>query len=186
VAYQVTIAAVGDLTQPRSQPIEAVDGRYEAWEDREKITLEVEENEQLSSVLERAGREFQVPLGPSGRYHYLFQIAFFEEGEPGGFRDALSALTLVDDDGRAIWNVHDFELVPYDQIVRSASGSARTGSCWASRQILRAWLRLGIVQKHGTPLRAAELTWQPTPGPLLSGCSRSGYGNRRRTSRRVV
>ena len=99
------------------------------WGERQQIELEVEDSESLRAVKNRALAEFGLPVPDwaadlSGAYPFVsFDGDAHEDGRPW----LHTTLALVDDQGRAVWGVHDFGLVPYAQLVASAHAGVVRG-----------------------------------------------------------
>lgn len=100
------------------------------WEERRRVTIAVEDDESLASILDRAAQELDVfenddwNLGyGTGRF-----VALRDDASPVPLTHRLVRfVTLVDDDGRAIWGVTDFEDVSYGQIRAAAEAGALVG-----------------------------------------------------------
>jgi hypothetical protein len=122
----IKVALVADRTLPfRDSAFPAWDT---PWQERPSIDLEVKENERLGEVIRRALEAFEVPLPDwTTSYANAVDIAFHDQRYPRGFGKAVYGLTLVDERGRAVWSIWDFEFVPYDQIVRSEEAGILPG-----------------------------------------------------------
>lgn len=98
------------------------------WEERIQTTVEVEEDETLGDVLALAAQEFGLvsawdgPLAESFAWVGLY-LPDHDHGVPVR---QLSAVTLADKQGRAVWNVY-FKEVTYAQLLWSAEAGALEG-----------------------------------------------------------
>jgi hypothetical protein len=121
VPQKIAVALIGNPAAPGA-PIPEGDWTI-AWDERQKIELEVEDNASLGFVVDRALSEFGVVLGEEVIAAYVVDLALQDEAD----RVQVWDMTLVDDEGRAIWTAHDLRLIPYSQLVQSADAGAIRG-----------------------------------------------------------
>jgi hypothetical protein len=116
---------VGD---PKSPPPGAADWDL-PWEERPKTTLEVDDETTLAEILDRAGEAFGAePFMPLVPISEIVHWIAFEDGSGRPLRDrARSSLTLLDEDDRAVWGVHNWAAVPFGQLDRSAKAGMLRG-----------------------------------------------------------
>lgn len=118
----VTVALVGDADTGLINEAEWERG----WEDRQKLELEVEDDESLASLLGRALEAFGAPLPDYARSYaaaYPFVGFHQDEARPR----VSSSVDVVDDRGRVVWNVYDFDAIPFSQLQRSAEAGTIAG-----------------------------------------------------------
>jgi hypothetical protein len=101
--------------------------RTRDWDDREKVELEVADDETLSAILSRAGTKLGVKPydGKSGAPAPTFFAQYSEEGDRQ-FTGLTPALNLVDDQGRVRWGVM-YDGVTYGDLVRATEAQAIAG-----------------------------------------------------------
>lgn len=122
----VTIALVGDPTQPQLGVQGAGFENFDLpYDNLPKTELAVDADEALSSILQRAARRFEVatptddPFTPSWVAFYRPQ----DDQAYSGHHD--TTVTLVDDAGRAVWNVYFMEpTVTFSALVDSHRAGA--------------------------------------------------------------
>jgi len=124
MVHRVTVALVGD---PKSPPPGMADLEL-AWEVRPQIELDVESEESLASILDRAGAEFgAVPFQPGGQpSDDAFWIALAQPSHQPLWELLQSELTVLDEHGEALW-VADWKTVQYDQLQRSVDAGVIAG-----------------------------------------------------------
>jgi hypothetical protein len=137
MATRVTVAVLGDRNDPfetwgASMPEEDFARSYA---EREKIELDVEDSELLIDVLGRAAAELGID-GPQWSRDPRDGIAFVsfyvpedeDRYERSPYRHfGTSSLTLVDDHGRARWNVYFKEGVTYGEVLRAGEAGVLGG-----------------------------------------------------------
>ena len=151
---QVAVALVGD---PKTGLISS-DEWLRPWTDREQILLEVDEKSSLGAVVERAFEAFGIRLPDwASTYAAAYPFVGFqtESGTPG----VTSSLDVVDDRGQIIWNVYDFDSIPYWQVVRSAEAGAIAGDASRLLIVLQPPSGNGILVDWPTLLQAWEIAW---------------------------
>jgi hypothetical protein len=109
---QVAVALVGN---PDSGLIEDDDWQR-PWGERTHVQLDVREDESLASVVERAFEALGVRL-PEWASSFSAAYPFVGFDAEGTELRVSSSLDVIDDSGRIIWNVYDFDAIPYDQLV---------------------------------------------------------------------
>lgn len=117
-----TIALLGSRDQAFTEGA-LLDERDQAkrWSERPKIELEVGDDETVGSILKRAGDALEVKAPwaePRGTAPVPISVGLFDDSNESQAQ-TYSVLTLVDDDGRAVWNV-PYGSVTFKQL-RSAS-----------------------------------------------------------------
>lgn len=138
MGLDVHVALIANAGQP-FEPGPIDDSFYaQPYAERRKVTISVQEQESLASVLERAaalmGLQPPADSWTGGRFDASHRkIAFYkpedDEGpveRPQG-RLMLGELVLVDRDGRAIFGVHDLRTVGYDDLLGAAEAGAIDG-----------------------------------------------------------
>jgi hypothetical protein len=95
---RVAFALVGNAAQPGARIDDEEWTR--PWNERPKVELDVEEGEKLGSLVERALREFGVPLTEGLAPAHMVDLGLYEAGESHA---RASELTVVDDHGRVVW-----------------------------------------------------------------------------------
>jgi hypothetical protein len=155
-----SVALVGDPQRPDQAPsVEEWDRR---WAERQKIELDIAREDRVSTILERAAEEFGIPLPDyaGGRFIRAFPfVAFYSDARPNQMTPARMTLTLVDERGRAVWEVSP-EDAPFEQIVRAAEAGALEGDP------SRIYLNLtppagdGIFVDWPTLVQAWDVCWE--------------------------
>jgi hypothetical protein len=119
---RVTVALVGDAGKPGARL--GMDEWTKSWDERPQTELEVEDDETLASVLDRAWNSFGVAEPEYG-------LGRWTAGDVGVYREDERAkpttLTAVDDRGAVAWNAWDLRLVSFGQLVRSIDAGAIEG-----------------------------------------------------------
>jgi hypothetical protein len=122
VGTTITIALVGDPAQPGAH---IPDAEWERpWDDRAKIELEVSNGEMFGSIVERAFQAFGVTPAHGLPAAHVVDLGLREADRA---RPKLWDMTVVDDEGRAIWTAHDPRLIPYSQLVAAVEAGAVVG-----------------------------------------------------------
>jgi hypothetical protein len=154
----VTLALVGDAARPFTPIDEAEWNR--PWADRRRVELQVDENESLARVLERALNAFNVPSRDGAHAYRHVDVAFYEELQPQNLSRALPMPTLVDDQGKAVWGVRDLRLVRYGDVVRAAKAGALAGDPSRVHVILREPVGNGLGVDWPAFLEALDIVWE--------------------------
>jgi hypothetical protein len=133
MAAQVEVAA---LTLGQALAFEApfdVPGTTVAWEDRPRVTLDVETDETLGSVLARAANELGLTVSPASRppdgdlAAALSWVAFKLPEDRTAVRTPVSFdIALVRDDGLLWWH-QDFRSARYEEILRTTETGVLRG-----------------------------------------------------------
>jgi hypothetical protein len=107
------------------------------YADRRKVRLEVTEEESLASVLERAAAAMGLSPPEDHRGSQFSaahrNVAFYKPEDDDGFADRpiprylMSQLTLVDDQRRAMFGVHDHRVVRYSDLLRAQEAGTLDG-----------------------------------------------------------
>ncbi len=162
----VTLALVGDPAQPG----ERIDPQEweKPWDERPQIQLEVEETETLASIVERGVVALEVAFNLNGLQpvHAVDLTLFVDDTvvRPHG-----TVFTLVDDDGKAVWNVHDLAMIPYGQLVRSAEAGAVVGDPQRLYLILREPIGNGLGLDWETAFLAWLIFWRAVESVAAAG-----------------
>ncbi len=99
------------------------------YDQRERFTIEAELDETFASLRAKAFEHFGFAVGePTLQYGKpaLGPVAFFKDGDEAGISNRAmprifwGQLTLVDDEGRAVFGVHDFRSVTLADLVRAS------------------------------------------------------------------
>jgi len=163
MGYGVTAALVGDRDAPAPGAISAADFR-KPWDERDKVKLDVAEDEPLASVIARAVEALAVPPfeDPGGGIRspgpfFPFFVAFRDPEGRIPLEERLSEeLTLVDAGGHAIWGATDFRLVPYKQLMRSSEAETIDGDPTQLYLIRRMPQGGGVPGDWGRPSRGTR------------------------------
>jgi hypothetical protein len=130
MTVDVTVALVGDPDSPPPGPIDEPEWQR-AWDDRAKVTLLVEDDETLSEVIDRAATAFgcQPWISTLSPAHTFAWVAFDDAAATTPlYTRKIYDFTLVDSHGEAVFGIHDFHLIPYGQIIRSAEAGLVPGN----------------------------------------------------------
>jgi hypothetical protein len=103
--------------------------RAKLWDDREKVELEVADYERLDSILQRAAEalNISIPWAPDSKFALTpYFVAFYDEETEGGHVPIDVVLTLVDEEGRAQWNV-PFASVTFADLIRAREAGVLPG-----------------------------------------------------------
>jgi hypothetical protein len=125
----ITVALIGSKTDPfRDNELfgsEAETGRD--WSDREKVELDVSDDETLSAILSRAGTQLGVAAhdGKATAPAPMFFAQYAEEAERQ-FARLSATVDLVDEEGRVRWGVM-YDCVTYGELVRANDAKAMGG-----------------------------------------------------------
>ena len=129
---KVTVAMLGD--PDTAFTIEAIDWHRQFGEDADdppvfddlpQVEFDVSEDETLGSVLARAADRFKLTAQPDVGME--MSIGFFAFDEPGSQITLHHDLTLVDDEGHAVWGVWEWRETPFGAVVRAAEAGAIEG-----------------------------------------------------------
>lgn len=131
----VTVALVGD---PKKWGDESVpEARPMRWEDRRKVDVELREDDTWATVIDRAAEELGVELHPEAHEPSMSvseavpYVSFYRAGarRPLDSSPVSTHVTLVDDEGRARWNVPLVEMrhLPYSDLLRADEAGALEG-----------------------------------------------------------
>jgi hypothetical protein len=124
-SYLVTVALVGE---PKSPPPGSADWEG-VWAELPKTSFSVEDEATLAEIFDHAaealGAEPFMPFVPLSEI--VHWIAFEDDSGRPLLERRRTRLTLLDDDGRAIWNVRNWSAVPFGQLQRSAEAGIVPG-----------------------------------------------------------
>lgn len=138
MTLDIEVALVADPSDPFAPG--PIDGRYYArpYSERDKVTIQVAEDESLATALERAAAEMGLRPPRDSWMGQQFdashrKIAFYKSEHeddpvkhPRG-RLMMGELTLVDREGRAIFGVSNFRTVRYRDLLRAADAGTIDG-----------------------------------------------------------
>lgn len=116
---RLEVAALGNPAGPFSFEDEEWD---RPWQERERRSIDVESSRPIVEVLDEAMTAFAVDRSGLGAPSF---IAFYDPADPYASPHLTTTLTLVDDSGRARWNVH-FSEATYDELLTSSEAGAFT------------------------------------------------------------
>jgi hypothetical protein len=165
VSAKLTLALVGDKGRAFEQIAESEWNR--PWAEREKVDLEVGDDETLADVIDRALGAFAVTLPEHvTRGYFLVDLAFLEEDE---VRPRLRPLALVDQNGLAIWNVYDYRLIPYREIARAADAGALAGDPDQAYLILKERAGNGVIATWPDVFEGLSVAWEVAKAMAVVG-----------------
>lgn len=130
--YAVGVARFGS---PMAPPFRELAERFDpgeeppAWDDLERTTVSVSENETLGRLIDRAAADLRVTIDPAeleagaSVSELIEGIAFHREG---GWPRPASELALIDADGRASWG-HHWATVQYQDLLHASVGGLVDG-----------------------------------------------------------
>ncbi|MEX1357428.1 MAG: hypothetical protein WD981_02280 [Gaiellaceae bacterium] len=148
----VLLTLVGDPVQPGA-PLET------EWEkpfaDRPTVELDVEPDESLGSIVQRALEAFdvKVPADTISPVH-LVDIGFHDDEAD---RPRVWDMSVVDEYGRAVWTAYDLRLVPFSQVLASAEAGVFPGDPRCLYIILREPIGNGLGIDWPTVVHAWEV-----------------------------
>jgi hypothetical protein len=189
MAFEVTVALVGDRNAPPPGAISPADFKT-PWENREKVTLHVDEHESLHAVLTRAAGELDCPpfdsLIPedSTLVEPFFFVAWHDDNERVPLEARMDfELTLVDENGEAVWAITEKRDIPYRQIVASATAGVLDGDPFKLYLIRRYPQAGGVSADWELLVQALEAGWRVVEG---LGASYGAYEAWRRVRERLA
>jgi hypothetical protein len=140
---RITLALIGDSAAPFTRISDEEWSRR--WDERPQIEMDVADEESLEQIIARALPEFGVALPEGwGTAHGHVDIALYDDANARGYSRVHGELTLVNEDGGAVWGVHDFRLVPYGHLVDAVRAGALAGDKRRIHLILREPIGNGI------------------------------------------
>jgi len=158
----VTVALLGPREGAFTEPA-IFDERDRArnWGERQKVDLEVSEDEALGLILRRAGEMMGV-VGPRAQQHggapVPTFVAFFDCAQSHQHSDVYAAVTLVDDDGRARWNV-PFYPVTFSELKRASDAGALGGEAERLYYVTYPGIGNGVLATWPVVLIGMRLMW---------------------------
>ena len=189
MAFEVTVALIGDRNAAPPGAISPADFRT-PWEKREKVTLHVEEHESLHAVLTRAAEELDCPPFDSliPEDSTLVEPFFFVAWHDANERLPLEArmddeLTLVDENGEAVWAITEKRDIPYRQVGASATAGVLDGDPFKLYLIRRYPQAGGVSADWGLLVQALEAAWRVVDG---LGAAYGAYEAWRRVRERLA
>lgn len=154
MAIDVTIALVGDPTGDWGAIDE--DEWNRGWDKRAKVTVRVEDRESLASIVDRAAQALSLPTAPHS-LEYWSSVDLTTELRQWR---KLVPLTVVDDDGRALWSAWDYRLIPYAQLVRTVEAGAMPGDARKLYLALRYPGGDGVALSWPDLIESVKAAWE--------------------------
>jgi hypothetical protein len=167
MASTVTVALVGDPV-PIGSGAALVEDLEVPWNERQKVTLEVEPEETLGEILARAAEEFGLTAAwdlsdepfPGATLADAFAwVGFYRpEHEHGAPVRNLTSVTLADAEGRAVWNNY-FKEATHGELLWAAEAGALEGD--PLRVYLFTWPGFGngLIADLTTLCNLWDLAW---------------------------
>jgi hypothetical protein len=160
VTHSVTIAEAADPHVPLDQRIYTLPDFDRSWDDRLKVTLEVEPTDTLGDLLIRAGQQLD-RLGPFGAQEpQAYTPAYFGiDRDDDTWSKPLSELPLVDADGHVRWN-YEWRNEPYSELLRAVQAGAIRGNPSRLYFIRMGGMGDGIVSNFPMFVENLSLLWE--------------------------
>lgn len=152
---RIEVALVGD---PQTGLIPEVEWNR-PWSDRQRVELEVEERESLASILNRASGQLHVPI-PEYAKSFSAAYPFVGFGQEGSDVRVSSSLDVVDDSGRVVWNVYDFDSIPFSQVRQSVEAGTIVGDATRIFAVLQPPSGNGILVDWPTLVEGWRTAWE--------------------------
>jgi hypothetical protein len=156
----LTVAVVGSPANPGGSIRE--DDLSRPWEDRLKVELDVQPDESLGSIRQRAIEHFEVATPPHAHGRRLVDafpfVAFYDESRPAQMSPLAMSVTVTDDQGRAVWNT-DPDLARFEQLVAASELGALGGDPHRVYLVLLPPSGNGIFVDWQSLLDAWRITW---------------------------
>lgn len=127
------------------------------WDERRKVTLDVEDTETLASLIDRAARELGIPPDEYFRSQYTMVDLALREGDD---RPRIRALVVLNKQGEAMWNAWDLRLISYGEFVRAVEAGALPGD---PRQLYLIWHQKGgngVIPDWPDLLEGLDIAWE--------------------------
>jgi hypothetical protein len=180
---RVTVALLGPLDGAFTEPaiFDDVD-RAKTWDDRQKIDLDVADDEALGLILRRAGEMMGV-AGPRALPHEGAPVpsfvAFFNGEQDRQHGGVYVGVTLVDEDGRARWNV-PFYPVTFSELQRASDAGVLSGDAQRLYYVTYPGIGNGVLATWPVVLVGLKTMWDllQIAGTVEDGI---GFFNRIRT-----
>lgn len=169
VAEAVTVALVGD---PKRWGDEFVpEAGRKPWDERLKVDIELRDEDTWATVIDRAAEELGVELpqdfqefGPVRVSDRVPYVAFYREGaeRPLDSSPRSQHVTLVDDDGRARWNVPlpQMKDLPYSELIRAGEHGALEGDPRRMYLFPTFGIGNGMLPNWASWVQALGVLWQ--------------------------
>ncbi len=149
MAVAVTVALAGDPTNWLSARDEYgnIGLRYpsdfeQSYQDREKVELDVSEDETLGAVLEGAINQWEIEAPGWGSV--LQTVAFFDFYRPDQRLQLHSEIALLDSDGRVRWTT-EWQAVTYRELLAAGEAGLLSGDARRPYLVLQPGIGNGIL-----------------------------------------
>jgi hypothetical protein len=161
VPISVTVALVGDPTRSVDELGYTFGDLDQPWGQLPKMDVEAHEDETLASVLDRAAVRFELAETEWGQiYGFPSFVAFYKpDDEKGGIGPLSHTVTLVDQAGRARWNV-PFAAARVGELIRAAEAGALTGDPRRVYFVLQPPAGNGLVADWPTLVNLLDYAWR--------------------------
>lgn len=153
----ITVGLAGDPSN-YAAGLQSPDDFEMPWADREKVELEVAEDETLRSVLERAGNTFgaSTPGWTGPRFtDEIYFIDFYREGQRVQLRREVA---LVDDQERVYWT-HGWMDLPYREFRRAGEAGTLDGDPRRPYLLLQPGIGNGVLVDLSMLIELWQLFW---------------------------
>jgi hypothetical protein len=154
VPTKVTFALVGTPPQLPSSVTE--EEWSKSWDERRKVTLDVEDAETLASAIDRAARDLGIPPDEYFRSRYTMVDLALREADD---RPRIRALVVLNNQGEAMWNAWDLRLISYGEFARAVEAGALPGD---PRQLYLIWHQKGgngVIPDWPDLIEGLDIAW---------------------------